>query len=104
MPFIYHVTELASWEAAKKAGFYKTPSLDAEGFIHCSHEHQVQGVIERYFQQKESLVTLVIDTELLQSNLVYEWSPSTADTFPHVYGVINSNAVIEVQQVNKKHG
>jgi uncharacterized protein (DUF952 family) len=101
MPFIYHVTETAAWETAKENGFYKTASLDAEGFIHCSHEHQVSGVLERYFQTKTDLVALVIDTDMLQSNLVYEWSPTTQDTFPHVYGVINTDAVIEVQTINK---
>lgn len=100
MPVIYHVTTEAEWEAAKKAGAYNSPSLQAEGFIHCSADgKQVAGVLERYFSGKANLVKLVIDTDKLKSRYIYEWSPSTADTFPHVYGAINTDAVVDVQKI-----
>jgi uncharacterized protein (DUF952 family) len=57
-------------------------------------------VLERYFSGKTGLVKLVIDTEKLTSRFVFEWSPSTRDTFPHVYGSINTEAVTEVQTIN----
>lgn len=96
MPVIYHVTTAAEWQEAKQKGFYDHPSLNEEGFIHCSQEHQVSGVLERYFAGKTDLVKLVIDTEKLTSKYIFDWSPSTHDTFPHVYGRINLDAVIEV--------
>lgn len=96
MPLIYHVTTAAEWKAAQETGSYETPSLKAEGFIHCSHENQVAGVLERYFAGKTDLVKLVIDTDKLTSRFVFEWSPSTEDTFPHVYGTINADAVVDV--------
>lgn len=96
MPVIYHVTTAADWRSAQQQGFYEHPSLKAEGFIHCSQEHQVVGVLERYFAGQVNLVKLVIDTDKLTSKFVFDWSPSTADTFPHVYGVINIDAVVEV--------
>lgn len=96
MPIIYHVTTAAEWNAAKQAGAYESPSLKAEGFIHCSQEHQVAGVLERYFAGKTDLVRLVVDTDKLTSRFVFEWSPSTSDTFPHVYGTINVDAVVDV--------
>lgn len=97
MPIIYHVTTTAEWKAAQDNGFYESPSLKAEGFIHCSQEHQVAGVLERYFAGKTDLVKLVIDTDKLTSRFIFEWSPSTADTFPHVYGTINLEAVVDVE-------
>jgi uncharacterized protein (DUF952 family) len=96
MPIIYHVTSREEWNQAKANGFYESPSLKNEGFIHCSQEEQVADVLERYFSGKTDLVKLVIDTDKLTSQYIYEWSPSITDTFPHVYGVINSDAVIEV--------
>lgn len=97
MPVIYHVTTAAEWETAKEKGAYTSPSLQAEGFIHCSADDaQVAGVLQRYFAGKTNLVKLVIDTDKLSSRFIYEWSPSTADTFPHVYGPINTAAVINV--------
>jgi uncharacterized protein (DUF952 family) len=99
MALIYHVTTRAEWETAKQNGIYVHPSLQQEGFIHCSQEHQVQGVLERYFAGQSNLVKLVIDTDKLKSKWVFDWSPSTADTFPHVYGPINMDAVSEVVQL-----
>ena len=93
MPIIYHLTTAAEWNAAKEIGAYESPSLKAEGFIHCSQENQVTGVLERYFSGKTNLV---IDTDKLISRFVFEWSPSTEDTFPHVYGTINLDAVVDV--------
>lgn len=100
MPIIYHVTTMAEWNKAGENGFYEHPSLKAEGFIHCSEEQQVSGVLERYFAGQTGLVKLVIDTGKLSSRYIQEWSPSTHDTFPHVYGVINTGAVIRVEEVN----
>lgn len=96
MPIIYRVATLPEWHEAQQKGFYESPSLKTEGFIHCSEEQQVAGVLERYFQGQKDLVKLVIDTDKLTSRYIQEWSPSTLDTFPHVYGPINVDAVINV--------
>ncbi len=96
MPLIYHVTTAGDWTVAKQLGYYSHPSLDAEGFIHCSQEHQVAAVLDRYFAGKTDLLKLVIDTDKLTSPFVFDWSPSTQDTFPHIYGTINTGAVIDV--------
>jgi len=96
MPIIYHVTTADNWKEAKAQGYYEHPSLKAEGFIHCSQDHQVAGVLERYFQGQTNLVKLVIDTDKLTSKFVFDWSPSTADTFPHIYGTLNTDAVTDV--------
>lgn len=96
MPIIYHVTTEGDWSAAKEKGFYEHPSLSAEGFIHCSQHHQVTGVLERYFAGQTNLLKLVIDTDKLTNKFVFDWSPSTQDTFPHVYGPINIDAVVDV--------
>ena len=100
MPIIYHVTTAAEWNTALEKGFYDAPSLQQEGFIHCSEAHQVDAVLERYFEGKSGLVKLVIDTDKLTSRYVQEWSPSVMDTFPHIYGPINLSAVIDVEGLN----
>ena len=96
MPIIFHVTTKTDWSKAQEAGEYIHPSLAAEGFIHCSQEHQVEGVVQRYYNGVKELILLHIDTSLLKSSVVFDWSPSTADTFPHVYGPINLDAVVKI--------
>ena len=99
MPIIYHITTRDAWNEAKQQGFYEHPSLKAEGFIHCSEEYQVAGVLQRFFAGQTNLVKIFIDTDKLSSQYIQEWSPSTQDTFPHVYGAINTNAVIHAEDI-----
>jgi uncharacterized protein (DUF952 family) len=96
MAIIYHVTTSDEWKQALRAAEYSAPSLATEGFIHCSLDHQVAGVLERYFKNKSGLLKLVIDTGKLRNKYVLEWSASTNEEFPHIYGTINTDAVIDV--------
>lgn len=93
MATIYHITTLHDWNQAKEKGIYESLSLAKEGFIHCSEEDQVGGVLNRYFEITKDLVKLEIDTNKLVPELKYELSPALNELFPHVYGPINLNAV-----------
>ena len=99
MENIYHITTSSEWEQAKKDGFYVAASLPIEGFIHCSEAYQVAGVLERYYKNKTDLVKLVIDTSKLVNKLMYELAPSVNQEFPHIYGSINLDAVIDVVKI-----
>ena len=99
MAIIFHITTDAEWKAAVENGYYETSSLKDEGFIHCCFEEQMKGVLDRYFQGRQNLVQLQIETDFLTSPFYYEWSPSVGDTFPHIYGMINLDAVKDVQPI-----
>lgn len=96
MSLIYHITTAEAWSKAKESGSYASPSLNEEGFIHCSEKSQVEDIKSRFYGGVEDLVLLTIDTEKLTSQLIFEWSPSVQNTFPHIYGPINTDAVVEV--------
>jgi uncharacterized protein (DUF952 family) len=97
MSLIYHVTTAGEWIAAVQNGFYEAASLSTEGFIHCSKAEQVAGVLERYFAKKTGLVKLTIEISKLTSRCIPEWSASTGEEFPHIYGPVNLDAVIDVE-------
>jgi len=99
MNVIYHVTTVAEWEKALQDGYYQAPSLETERFIHCSKAEQVQGVLDRYFKGKTSLIKLTIDTAKLTKRLAFDYSASLKETFPHIYGSINIDAVINVENI-----
>jgi len=93
---IYHIVLPKTWEHVKDMSFYEAESLGSEGFIHCSYEDQVEGVLERYYADAEKVVILGIDANRLTSPLVSE--PSTNnDPYPHIYGPINLDAVIKAE-------
>ena len=96
---IYHVTTKAQWEAAKLLGRFEVPSLQLEGFIHMSKAEQVAGVLERYYKNITDLLILHVDESKLTAELRYELSPSLKEEFPHVFGAVNLDAVIEVEEI-----
>lgn len=100
MRLIYHITTKKEWEFAKQNGLYTAPSLEMEGFIHCSKAEQVKAVIDRYFKGKNELIQLVIDIDKLSNKLQFDFSPSVNETFPHVYGFINLDAVTEIIELD----
>ena len=100
MDCIYHITTLQEWNNALQTGSYEAASLKEEGFIHCSQQEQLPEVLLRYFAGKTDLVRLSIDPAKLKSRLIYEWSPSLAQTFPHIYGPINADAVVKTETID----
>ena len=91
---IYHIVLPEVWDAFD-TDLYMAPSLETEGFIHCSFAEQLDGVIDRYYSDESSLVILEIDPELLMSRMIKE--PSTnSEIYPHVYGPINRNAIVSI--------
>jgi uncharacterized protein (DUF952 family) len=96
---IYHVIQKKEWEKALQKGFYAAPSLADEGFIHCSTHSQVAGVLQRYYKNETALLLLHIDETQLTSSVKYEWATSINEMFPHIYGPLNTAAVVKADPV-----
>jgi uncharacterized protein (DUF952 family) len=99
MSVIYHITTASEWNDAKHKGAYESSALKEEGFIHCSEERQIPDVLKRFYSNKTDLVKLSIETDKLTSQLIYDWSNAIEDTFPHIYGPINLDAVVNVEKI-----
>lgn len=94
---IYHVTKRSDWDKATVKGYYEAASLHTEGFIHNSTKNQVAGVLDRYYRNEKDLILLHIDETRLASPLKYELAVSVNEMFPHIYGTINLDAVVETE-------
>ncbi len=92
---ILQIVSRQDWEEAQQKGVYKTASLTAKGFIHCSKVSQVLGVANYLFKGQEGLVLLCIDPEKLIPELRVE-ALGLPETYPHIYGELNLEAVIKV--------
>ena len=99
MALIFHVAQAKDVDQAAQSGVYRCDSIAAEGFIHCCEPEQLKGVIERYYSGVTGLLLLHIDSELLQSELVFENTMDGEELFPHVYGEINMDSVVQIAPV-----
>ncbi len=106
MPLIYHITLHTDWKAAQKSGDYRPASLESEGFIHCSTYLQAAPVANAFYSGQTGLVLLVIDPKRLSAKL--QWDPPAHPApekapvelhgeFPHIYGALNLDAVVDVR-------
>ena len=101
---ICHIAAREAWTEATRAGQYVAPSLAAEGFIHCSTAEQILPVARKFYGSQRGLVLLVIDPARLTSAMKWEapadglYPPGVraGSKFPHVYGPINVEAVVQV--------
>ncbi|MBN1185056.1 MAG: DUF952 domain-containing protein [Bacteroidales bacterium] len=100
---ILHITTQTNWEKAQKQGKYTLPSLQTEGFIHCSTVKQTVDTANIFFKGQQGLVLLCIDEKKLTSECKYEdptgggqHDPNVGNLFPHIYGPVNLSAVIKV--------
>lgn len=93
---ILHITARREWERARAAGFYESPSLTAEGFIHCSTPGQVLAVADAQFHGRPDLVLLCIDPGRVHAALCYEDRGGYGEDYPHLYGRLNLDAVDRV--------
>ena len=100
---IFHITDHARWQRSLAEGQHTGSTLGVEladeGYIHCSTEAQVEGVLERFYSGVPDLVLLHIDEGLLSAPLVYEQLGDAPEPFPHVYGPINLDAVVLVRDL-----
>src|SRR5882762_4603274 len=87
---ILHIVARADWDSALARGIYAPPSLDAEGFIHCSTSAQILRTANRFYRRQTDLVILCIDESRLEAAPKYEppnpaLGETSADLFPHLY-------------------
>lgn len=93
---IFHIAQRGAWDEARRKGRYESPSLEADGFIHCSEHEQVPAVLRRFFEGERDLVLLAIDPRQLHAAVRYEPAADGTGIYPHVYGPLNLEAVVGV--------
>lgn len=90
---IFHLAEPKDWAASGDE--YRASSLDDEGFIHCSTADQLSRTARDIFGDRNDLVLLTIDPDLLGGAVVYEDLYEAGENFPHIYGPLPAVAVID---------
>ena len=104
-----HLITESEWAAVQVAGLIVPPSLEAEGFVHCTDgDEMMLGVANRFYSSiAEMVLALTLDESLLSAKVVREppahpdGRPAEPDAplFPHVYGPVEVAAVTAVRRL-----
>lgn len=89
---IFHLAAETDWTSVG----YRPPSLDSEGFIHCSTAQQMIGVANALYSGRTDLLLVTIDPDEVTAPIVWEDCYETGQRFPHIYGEIDTAAIADV--------
>ncbi len=108
MRIIYHLVPTDIWTASTSDS-YTDPSLEREGFIHCSNADQVATIANLFYANQQALTVLHINADSL-SSLVKDEAPhppptgeaiDPSSTFPHIYGPIPRGSILQAQPLQR---
>jgi uncharacterized protein (DUF952 family) len=103
---IYHLLPASTWEEIRTEPHFEPASLAVEGFVHCTGDEQLMlDVANAFYGDLDGPLVLSIDERRLRADVV--WEPPAplpdgwdgAPTFPHVYGPLDIDAVVEVRRL-----
>lgn len=102
MNIIHHFVEKEYFEKFKDKEEYFPAGFSAEGFIHCTREPENVVKVADFMMggSKSDLLLLVIDEDRVKPEIKYE-SAGSETLFPHIYGGLNMDAVVEVMPFTK---
>jgi uncharacterized protein (DUF952 family) len=91
----YHLTPRAWWDAADPDGPLRAPSLETEGFIHCTDgaAEMVATANRHYAAGQGAFVILTIDLGRISSPWRVE---DPGRIYPHIFGPIDRVAIVAV--------
>ncbi len=97
-PVTYHLVPEDVWEARSKGTEYLPEAYEADGFVHCTDgETELVAVGNRYYTgDARPYVVVSISRDRLTAPVKYE---DPARIFPHIYGPLNLDAVVDVRPV-----
>ena len=104
MQTIYHLAPAVRWRDWPVDAPYLPAAYEADGFIHCTAGDELMLRVANavYRGVAGEFVLLVIDPQRLTAPLKWERSTDAlAELFPHIYGPIDRDAVVDVRAVRR---
>lgn len=105
---VLHLMAREAWQQLEPTEPVTNPSLDTEGFIHCTDDHGVLLQVANAFYRSVpgEFVVLHVAVADLTSPCLWEApahinrsGEAFAPSFPHVYGPIDREAIVGVESV-----
>lgn len=100
--FVYKILTLSEWHHVQRYSFNPdyTSGLDKQsGYIHLSTPAQVATIFNKRYKDISAGVIIKLDYQQMAPNI--KWEPnSQGELFPHYYGTISQNFIVEVIKIN----
>ncbi len=91
---IYIISSASDWHTSQIQGVHRSPSLETEGFIHCSTREHILWAANKHYSSKTDLLLIAIDPQKITAPWRFDAVKNTGK-FPHIYGELNIDAAIQ---------
>jgi uncharacterized protein (DUF952 family) len=100
-PFLYKVVSIENWNQSQEIGYLLPSKIDQE-FFHLATDGQVDGVVQKYWNDVKEFYVLKLETTLLKGKLVLEANPGGTTQYYHLYhGNIPLKAIVQAKLIHK---
>lgn len=96
-PFIYLLSSQQEYSQALFNGTLSRDSIVEEGFIHASPKSQLTRIANKYYTKTDQPLILIVDKNKVTAPI--KWEPATGGLYPHIYGTLNTDAIVEVKNI-----
>ena len=93
---ILHCMKESVWKERREKAFWGQRDLEKYGFLHCSSIAHFWRVAPNFKEVIEPLVLVCIDETKLAAPVRYEDLDGCGRAYPHIYGLVNQSAVVQV--------
>ena len=96
----YHGVPEPYWSTLDPTEPYVPPDFERDGFIHCTDGREaISTTLTQYYKEDAGdWLVLSIDKSRIVAPVKYE---DPAGIFPHVYGPLNRDAIVDVQPIGR---
>ena len=94
--YIIHSAIKKEFEEEIKTGSYGRDSIKKCGYIHCSDMDTYYLVAPNFKDENIDRLVLVIDTDKVENEI--KWEDGGGLDFPHIYGLLNKDAIVAVYE------
>lgn len=93
--------EKSYYEKIKERTIFGESLICGKGFIHACFKEQFHLIAPRFKGKEENYIIMAIESDNLISEVRLEYSQSLKQNFPHIYGRINKESVVEIISMDK---
>ena len=98
--YTYKICSRDDWARAKIDGVVPPSAKDKrDGFVHLCEQKQVEATLALHFAGRKDLVLLQVKTSALAPATLRLEASRGGELFPHLYGALGVEAVVEVTDV-----
>lgn len=96
----YHLVPTDVWGTERGREQYIPAAFDQDGFIHCTNGLDKLVEVGNMFYKEDTrpYLVLILDVSKIKSPVRYD---DPDETFPHIYGPLNTDAVIGMLDVRR---